>query len=320
MTKIFFAGDMRSPFIQEDAKLLKEDHEVSIFDITTNFIHFPFHIFKCFQQVLNIRNSDLVWIWFADIPALPIMIISKLFHKPTVVNVGGFEVSGIPEINYGNQLKPIRGWISRWIIRNASAVIIPSPIYEEKIKNLIPTANVYMIPNFIDTSMCDTQLPQKEDIVVTAVCSKFAYDYKGIPMFQRVSNMIPYKSIILEHLPREEYINTLKRAKVYCQLSRDETFGISLVEAMACGCVPVVSDKGALPWIVGDCGIVVPYGNFIYITADAIERAMTMDGSKARERARYFSREKKQSAVKYLIREILKPNMNSSCPSEPFEV
>jgi len=93
-----------------------------------------------------------------------------------------------------------------------------------------------------------------------------------------------------------------------------------LVEAMACGCVPVVSDKGALPWIVGDSGIIVPYGNFIYITADAIERAMTMDGSKARERARYFSREKKQSAVKYLIREILKPNMNSSCPSEPFEV
>ena len=162
MTKIFFAGDMRSPFIQGDAELLKEDHEVLIFDITLSRpIQFPLHIFKCFQQVLNIKNSNLVWIWFADIPALPIMIISKIFDMPTVVNVGGFEVSGIKDINYGNQLKPIRGWISRWIIRNASAVVIPSPIYEEKIKKLIPTANVYMIPNFIDTSMCDVQLPRK---------------------------------------------------------------------------------------------------------------------------------------------------------------
>lgn len=304
MTKIFFAGDMRSPFIQEDAKLLKEDHEVSIFDITTNLIHFPFHIFKCFQQVLNIISSDLVWIWFADIPELPIIIISKIFKIPTVVNVGGFEVSGIKDINYGNQLKPIRGWISRWIIKNATAVIIPSPQYKEKIKKLIPTANVYMIPNFIDTSMCDTQLPEKEDLVVTAVCSKFAYDYKGIPIFQRVAYMIPYETKILEHLPREEYENILKRAKVYCQLSRDETFGISLVEAMAYGCVPVVSDKGALPWVVGDSGIVVPRENAWKITAGVL-KATDMDGSKARERARCFSREKKQESIRTLIKELL---------------
>ena len=262
MTKIFFAGDIRSPFIKEDAELLKEDHNVFIFDaIFSKSTQAPLYIFKCFQQVLNIINSNLVWIWFADIPTLPIMIISKLFHKSTVVNVGGFEVSGIKDINYGNQLKPIRGWISRWIIKNATAVIIPSPQYKEKIKKLIPTANVYMIPNFIDTSMCDTQLPEKENLVVTAVCSKFAYDYKGIPIFESVAKSIPAESKILEHLPREEYENYLKRAKVYCQLSRDETFGISLVEAMACGCVPVVSDKGALPWIVEETGIIVPYGN-----------------------------------------------------------
>lgn len=304
MTKIFFAGDMRSPFIQGDAELLKEDHEVLVFDITTNLIHFPFHIFKCFQQVLNIISSDLVWIWFADIPELPIIIISKIFKIPTVVNVGGFEVSGIKDINYGNQLKPIRGWISRWIIKNATAVIIPSPQYKEKIKKLIPTANVYMIPNFIDTSMCDTQLPEKEDLVVTAVCSKFAYDYKGIPIFQRVAYMIPYETKILEHLPREEYENILKRAKVYCQLSRDETFGISLVEAMAYGCVPVVSDKGALPWVVGDSGIVVPRENAWKITAGVL-KATDMDGSKARERARCFSREKKQESIRTLIKELL---------------
>jgi glycosyltransferase involved in cell wall biosynthesis len=306
MTKIFFAGDIRSPFIKGDAELLKEDHDVFVFDaVFSKPSQAPLYIFKCFQQVLNIITSNLVWIWFADIPALPIMIISKIFDMPTVVNVGGFEVSGIKDINYGNQLKPIRGWISRWIIRNASAVVIPSPIYEEKIKKLIPTANVYMIPNFIDTSMCDVQLPEKENLVATAVCSKFAYDYKGIPIFKLVAKSIPSESKILEHLPRDEYENYLKRAKVYCQLSRDEPFGISLVEAMACGCVPVVSDKGALPWIVEETGIIVPYGNDDHTCVAVVEAIIHMDGSKARERARYFSRGRKQEAVRKLIKELL---------------
>src|SRR5208337_5297666 len=95
----------------------------------------------------------------------------------------------------------------------------------------------------------------------------------------------------------------LQHAKIYCQLSRDETFGISLVEAMSYGCVPVVSDKGALPWIVQDTGIIVPYGD-VSATTNAINKAMTMDGFKARERARYFSRERKQDAVRELIKSL----------------
>jgi hypothetical protein len=329
MTKIFFAGDMRSPFIQGDAELLKEYCDVFIFNTPTKKTDFPIYLFKCFQQILNIRKSDLVWIWFADYPAVPLIIISKILNKPVVVNIGGFEVSGITEINYGNQLKLIRGWSSRWILRNATELIVPSPAYNIKtlkvgigIKLMDNTfelpeddyyfenyylthtmAHITTIPNRVDTKTCDIPLPEKENLAVTAVCSKHAYDYKGIPIFKRVSGMVPYETKILEHLPRKEYEDYLKRAKVYCQLSRDETFGISLVEAMAYGCVPVVSDKGALPWIVEKTGVVVPYGDPVS-TAEAIEKAMTMDGQAARDRARYFGREKKQEAVRQLIKEL----------------
>lgn len=37
-----------------------------------------------------------------------------------------------------------------------------------------------------------------------------------------------------------------------------EQFGYSVAEAMSCGVVPVVSDCGSLPWVVGDAGVVVP--------------------------------------------------------------
>ena len=303
MSKIFFVGDMHSTFIQGDVELLKEDHEVFVLNSPTKLLQFPLYVFKCLQQVLNIRNSDLIWIWFADYTAVPTMIVSILLNKPTVVNVGGFEVSEIPEINYGNQLKLIRGLVSRWIIRNASAVIIPSPCYEEKIKNLIPQANVVMIPNFIETSVCSNNY-QKEEIVVTALPVKTARLYKGVDILECAAKLSPYKILVMEYLPRPEYESTLERAKVYCQLSADETFGVALVEAMARGCIPVVSDKGALSWVVQDTGVVVPYGD-ITATDSAINKAMHMDGKPAQERARYFNREKKQEAVRKLIKELL---------------
>jgi glycosyltransferase involved in cell wall biosynthesis len=346
MTKIFFAGDTFSTFIKDDIKLLSEDYDITTLETPLKILDVPKYLIRCLMNVINIKNSNIVWIWFADVPAVPLILISKIFNIPTVVNVGGFEVSGIKDINYGNQLKPIRGWISRWIIRNVTEIIVPSPEYYIKtlkvgigIKLIDNTfalpdpeddyyfenyylthtmAHISVIPNFIDTRTCDVPLPLKQNIAVTAVCSKFAYDYKGIPIFQRVAGMVPYKTKILEHLPREEYEDNLKRAKVYCQLSRDETFGISLVEAMAYGCVPVVSDKGALSWIVGNAGVIVPYGNAWKTVAGVLE-AMHMDGSKARERARYFSRERKQEAVRKLINGMLKPNFGSY-PCEPFEV
>jgi glycosyltransferase involved in cell wall biosynthesis len=307
MTKIFFAGELRSPFIEDDVKLLKEDNEVDVFDIGKylSFTRIPIYFIKCLQQIPKILYSDIVWVWFADYPEFPIVLLSKILNKPIVVNIGGFEVSGIKDINYGNQLKLIRGWISRWIIRNANCIIIPSQCYADKIYNMEPLVKqVAVIPNWIDVKTCDIPLPEKENLVVTAVCSKQAYAYKGVPIFNRVSSMIPYKSKILENLPRGEYESELQHAKIYCQLSRDETFGISLVEAMAYGCVPVVSDKGALPWIVGDTGIIVPYGDPI-ATAMGIQKAITMNGQPARERARFFSREKKQEAVRQLIKRLI---------------
>jgi glycosyltransferase involved in cell wall biosynthesis len=332
MTKIFFAGELRSPFIEDDVKLLKEDNEVAVFDIGKylSLIRIPIYFIKCLQQIPKILSSDIVWVWFADYPEFPIVLLSKILNKPIVVNIGGFEVSGIKEINYGNQLKFVRGWVSRWILRNATELIVPSPAYNIQtlkvgigIKLMDNTfalpeddyyfenyylthtmAHITTIPNWVDTKTCDIPLPKKENLVVTAVCSKFAYDYKGIPIFKRASGIIPYKSKILEHLPRKEYESELQHAKVYCQLSRDETFGISLVEAMAYGCVPVVSDKGALPWIVGNAGVVIPYGNAWAATA-GILKAMDMDGQAARDRARFFSREKKQEAVRQLIKELI---------------
>jgi glycosyltransferase involved in cell wall biosynthesis len=60
----------------------------------------------------------------------------------------------------------------------------------------------------------------------------------------------------------------------FCLPSLAEGFGLPALEAMACGAIVVVSDRGALPEVVGDAGIVVPP------TPAAIEEALrrVLDG------------------------------------------
>jgi glycosyltransferase involved in cell wall biosynthesis len=77
-----------------------------------------------------------------------------------------------------------------------------------------------------------------------------------------------------------------RRASVYVQASRHEGFGLSVVEAMLAGGVPVVSAAGALPEVVGDAGVVLeseaPGPDEL---AEGIRRALAVENSD-RERAR----------------------------------
>jgi glycosyltransferase involved in cell wall biosynthesis len=50
----------------------------------------------------------------------------------------------------------------------------------------------------------------------------------------------------------------MAEADAFCLPSLHEGFGLTALEAMACGAPVVVSDRGALPEVVGDAGLVVP--------------------------------------------------------------
>lgn len=53
--------------------------------------------------------------------------------------------------------------------------------------------------------------------------------------------------ILLQNVPFEELLGVLSKAKVYLHVMPYDHFGISVVEAMASGCVPVVHRSGG-PW------------------------------------------------------------------------
>jgi glycosyltransferase involved in cell wall biosynthesis len=64
----------------------------------------------------------------------------------------------------------------------------------------------------------------------------------------------------------------------------DEPFGLVVLEALACGCLPVVADSGALPQAAGPCGLVASRGDPA-AWADALARAVADNALRARRLA-----------------------------------
>ena len=93
---------------------------------------------------------------------------------------------------------------------------------------------------------------------------------------------------------------------MYVQVSAHEAFGVSLAEGMACECVPVVTDRGAIPEVVGDTGFYVPYADQL-ATAEGIERALKSDrGSAARQRIKnMFTIDERQKALLKVMHDLL---------------
>jgi alpha-1,3-rhamnosyl/mannosyltransferase len=61
----------------------------------------------------------------------------------------------------------------------------------------------------------------------------------------------------VEALDTRELASLMAGAAAFCLPSHWEGFGLTALEAMACGTPVVVSDRGALPEVVGDAGLVV---------------------------------------------------------------
>lgn len=78
----------------------------------------------------------------------------------------------------------------------------------------------------------------------------------------------PGRVVLLRNLSDVDLAAVMAGAAVFCQPSLMEGFGLTALEAMACGVPVVVSNRGSLPEVVGDAGVVSEPD------ADALEEAL----------------------------------------------
>lgn len=108
--------------------------------------------------------------------------------------------------------------------------------------------------------------------------------------WERVSRRLRAPHRYLGHLSGTVLTRAVQQASVLVATPQwDEPFGLTMIEAMACG-VPVAAlGRGAIPEVVGEAGIVVDSPAKL---PSAILRAMAVDRSLARNRVeRHFSAE-----------------------------
>ena len=325
--RVLFVYSALSTFVRSDLEILKKYFNVRRLNVTTFLVpRRGRHWLAYFRLLKGILWADVVYSWWATLDSFFTVLFCMLLRKKSIVVVGGCEVAYIPEINYGTLLSPIGRLEVKFILHHASKILAVSKSNEKEILHFAKPKTLKVAYNGVDTKKFSSSRA-KENLIMTVTnkISPKTVEIKRLDTFLKASVYLPDAKFILVgehsgglidslkkmggsnveftgHLNSEALLAYYQKAKVYCQLSTHESFGMALAEAMSCGCVPVVTRKYALPEIVGDTGFYVPY-NDPEVTADAIRQAAASDkGLKARARIeKYFSLKTRE---KKLIKEI----------------
>jgi glycosyltransferase involved in cell wall biosynthesis len=319
---LFISSDLPS-FVARDLKILRERHNVVV-----RLIH---HInsFRFLGDVRSLWKSDLLFVWFASIYTLPLVIAARLLGKRIVTVVGGYEAASEPELGYGSARTLVLRTPVRWILAMSDQVLAVSQSSELYIqRNLaVASSKIRMLYHGFEDISFDTDDPKTPKVVNVGQLSDETWKIKGIYDFILVAEQMPDIEFIhigglqinvtaklgrpqppnlrfIGQIPFEQLGQYLSTAKVYVQLSRHESFGCSVAEAMLFRCIPVVANAAALPEVVGDCGIIVASRETAEVV-DAVSRALAMpecEGVRARQRIRaHFSYERRRDALLQVI-------------------
>jgi glycosyltransferase involved in cell wall biosynthesis len=259
-------------FVHQDAFFLGDRFDVA------------FQIWRNWGSLLSlrreIRRADGVVVWFAGRHALPAVWLARRYQRPVAIIVGGWEAAWVPEIRYGIPPRSVRRYVLQRVLRAADILLPVSDATKEGTLNLVPGMGdrIKRIYNAVDTARFhfDPATPRRT-VLTVGNFSRRTIIRKGLQLFWQAAALLPDLPFVAvgptrdrmgeEFVARrpgnltwtgplegQELLAHYQQAKVYFQGSLHESFSVSTAEAMACGCIPVVSRRGALPEVVGDTG------------------------------------------------------------------
>lgn len=318
--RVLFVHNALRSFVRVDRDILASAYQVDEMDLSVRR--------RLLSLPVRLARADIVYAWFAGLHSLVPVLLARVMRKPAVVVVGGYDTANLPEIGYGFMAHPLKRYIVQTICGQASALIVNSnAAAREVITNVCTSTPVHVIYHGFE-SPPGTVAPERENIVLSAGnVSEESMRRKGHRAFVEAARLVPEARFILAgawqdgaaarlrdsappnlempgFLPQDEFDALLARTSVYVQPSAHEGFGCAVAEAMAAGCIPVVTDRGALPEVVGDTGICVASQDPAELAA-AIRTALSASSERRAEARRrvekQFSLAKREAALLSLV-------------------
>ena len=296
--KLLFVYVVFSTFVEGDLRILRKAYDVTVYhyDIRKNSLYVVVRQF--FWLLFNAWRFDKVYVWFGDYHAFFPVVFARLYGKRVFLVNGGYDVCRIKALKYGSFSNPVRGWVTRYAMRHCMLNLSVSRYVERKVRVITGRTNSVLLYNGVGIPYGDEVVAEKRDVVLTVglIDNRRRFEVKGIDRFLAVAKQLPqYKFVVvgveagfLRELGtlsgnveacgvvgQKELARFYREARVYCQFSRTEVFGMSVVEGMLYNCVPVVTAVGGMPEVVGDTGYVVAesrLGTLLSLVREAMTR------------------------------------------------
>lgn len=301
--KVLFIHNKPFRFVRQDLDALRGRFSVVEKHLTAHHLE-PMSVWNA------VVAADVVFAWFASWHSFLPMLYARVLGKASVLVIGGYDIANIPEIKYGHQRGGPAKWVSRATIRMARCLVTNSEFSESeaKLNAGVNHTRVSVVYHGVPDTMGEIRGDRRECMALTVggVAGSTLWR-KGIEPFVRAAALLPHVRFVVVGRWMDRSIEELRsvasanveftgsvddvtlmdyyrRASVYVQVSRHEGFGMAVAEAMLAGCVPVVTTAGALPEVVGDCGVYCSSQEPATVAA-AIRRALE-SGEVARCKAR----------------------------------
>jgi glycosyltransferase involved in cell wall biosynthesis len=209
----------------------------------------------------------------------------------------------------------LQSWFEGRRVRQASRVLTTSHYAAHSLEKRygVPAREVRIVPELIDLAHWQAalgQFPRERRPQASILCVAHLYPRKDVATLLRAMQRLESKAVLrivgigpelkrlrrlcrtlhlegrvtfLEHVSFAQLAQEYRNADVFCLPSRQEGFGIVLLEAMAAGLPVVAARAAAIPEVIldGQCGLLVEPGDAVGFAA-ALDLLLTKPAMRQR--------------------------------------
>ena len=297
---LIYVTPRRSSFSSADMQMLGEHYRVvtNAYEWWRQDYLTPlFYLRQLVFLLWYIPKAQAIVVSFGGYWALLPALLGKLFGVPCYIILNGTDCTALPEIGYGllrkSYTRYLCGLSYRWatkllpvsesLISSENRYIDPQQPSKQGVRHYYPAlaTPTVVLPNGVDPEFWQTpDTAAKEPKSFISVMLAGQYLLKGGELIVSAAAALPGCTFyiagtdapaqltqcppnvhFLGLLSPEELRSYYQRSQFSLQPSASEGFGLSVCEAMACECIPLVSMVNSLPELVGDCGLYLQQRN-----------------------------------------------------------